>query len=49
VHEGRLVFAGEHLSDEYYVFMNGAAQTGRLAAELVAQQLQKAKGKIPQA
>jgi len=36
---GRLVFAGEHLSDEYYGFMNGAAQTGRLAAQFVCQQL----------
>ncbi len=35
VHAGRLVFAGEHLSEEYYGFMNGAAQTGRLAAQLV--------------
>lgn len=31
---GNLIFVGEHLSDEYYGFMNGAAQTGRLAAEL---------------
>lgn len=30
---GRLLFIGEHLSDEYYGYMNGAAQTGRLAAE----------------
>lgn len=30
-----LVFAGEHLSDEFYGYMNGAAQTGRLAAEVV--------------
>ncbi len=37
VHVGGLVFAGEHLSDEYYGFMNGAAQTGRLAAQLVQQ------------
>ena len=36
---GRLVFAGEHLSDEYYGFMNGAAQTGRLAAGVVLRQL----------
>lgn len=35
VHIGNLVFAGEHLSDEYYGYMNGAAQTGRLAAEVV--------------
>jgi monoamine oxidase len=33
---GNLVFAGEHLSDEFYGYMNGAAQTGRLAAEVVA-------------
>ena len=35
VNVDRLVFAGEHLSDEFYGFMNGAAQTGRLAAQLV--------------
>ncbi|KQN39576.1 hypothetical protein ASG37_08480 [Sphingomonas sp. Leaf407] len=29
---GRIVFAGEHLSDAYPGYMNGAAQTGRLAA-----------------
>jgi monoamine oxidase len=34
-----LVFAGEHLSDEFYGFMNGAAQTGRLAAEVVARKV----------
>jgi monoamine oxidase len=28
-----LFFAGEHLSDEFYGYMNGAAQTGRLAAQ----------------
>ncbi|HVL02549.1 MAG TPA: NAD(P)/FAD-dependent oxidoreductase, partial [Dongiaceae bacterium] len=27
----RLLLAGEHTSDDYYGFMNGAAQTGRLA------------------
>lgn len=35
VHVGNLVFAGEHLSDEFYGYMNGAAQTGRLAAAVV--------------
>ena len=30
-----LVFAGEHTSDDWYGFMNGAAQTGRLAATAV--------------
>ncbi|MFZ4677870.1 MAG: FAD-dependent oxidoreductase [Nodosilinea sp.] len=29
---GNLAFAGEPFSDEYYGYMNGAAQTGRLAA-----------------
>ena len=36
---GNLVFAGEHLSDEFYGFMNGAAQTGRLAAEIIASKI----------
>ncbi len=36
VQVGNLVFAGEHLSDAFSGFMNGGAQTGRLAAELVA-------------
>jgi len=39
VSAGRLVFAGEHLSDEFYGFMNGGAQTGRLAAQFVLQKL----------
>lgn len=33
---GGIAFAGEHLSHEHYGFMNGAAQTGRLAAEAIA-------------
>ncbi len=33
VRSGRIWFAGEHLSDAFYGFMNGAAQTGRLAAQ----------------
>jgi monoamine oxidase len=32
VHVDNLIFAGEHFSDEYYGYMNGGAQTGRLAA-----------------
>ena len=32
---GRILFAGEHLSDAYPGYMNGAAQTGRLAAEVI--------------
>lgn len=31
-----LVFAGEHFSDAWYGFMNGAAETGRLAAGYIA-------------
>lgn len=33
--EGRLYFAGEHCSFEFQGFMNGAAETGRLAAEAI--------------
>jgi monoamine oxidase len=36
---GSLIFAGEHLSDAYYGYMNGAAETGRLAAEEVLRQV----------
>jgi monoamine oxidase len=32
---GPIVFAGEHLSDAYPGYMNGAAQTGRMAAEAI--------------
>jgi len=32
---GRVQFAGEHLSDAYPGYMNGGAQTGRLAAEAI--------------
>ncbi len=32
---GPLVFAGEHLSDAWPGYMNGGAQTGRLAAQVV--------------
>jgi monoamine oxidase len=38
---GNLLFAGEHLSESFYGFMNGAAQTGRLAAESLLRQLGK--------
>lgn len=37
---GNLAFAGEHFSDAYYGFMNGGAETGRLAAELILRKLQ---------
>jgi monoamine oxidase len=36
---GNLAFAGEQFSDEFYGYMNGAAQTGRLAATAIAQRL----------
>jgi monoamine oxidase len=39
VYVDNLVFAGEHVSDEFYGYMNGGAQTGRLAAELVASKI----------
>lgn len=32
---GRVLFAGEHVSDAWVGFMNGGAQTGRLAAQAV--------------
>jgi monoamine oxidase len=32
---GRIFFAGEHLSDAYPGYMNGGAQTGRMAAEAI--------------
>jgi monoamine oxidase len=41
VHAGNLVFAGEHLSDAYYGFMNGAAETGRLAAQVVLNKIEE--------
>lgn len=40
VNVGNLAFAGEHLSDEFYGFINGAAQTGRLAAEVIMGRIQ---------
>ena len=39
VNVGNMIFAGEHLSDAFYGFMNGAAQTGRLAANLVLEKI----------
>jgi monoamine oxidase len=40
---GNLIFAGEHLSDEFYGFMNGGAQTGRLAAQVVVSRVNRQK------
>lgn len=37
----QLVLAGEHTSDAYYGFMNGAAQTGRLAANWIIEDMVK--------
>ena len=42
VHVGNLVFAGEHLSDAYSGYMNGAAETGRLAAQVVLNKIEEA-------
>lgn len=39
VNVGNLIFAGEHLSGEFAGYMNGAAQTGRLAAEVILHKL----------
>jgi monoamine oxidase len=36
---GNMYFAGEHTSAEFGGFMNGAAETGRVAAELVAKRV----------
>ncbi len=47
VRVGNLAFAGEHLSDAYYGFMNGAAQTGRLAAASIAGLIADARGLRP--
>lgn len=38
---GQLYFAGEHVSREFQGYMNGAAQTGRIAAEAVAANITK--------
>jgi monoamine oxidase len=35
------VFAGEHLSDAYYGYMNGGAETGRLAAQVVLRRIER--------
>jgi monoamine oxidase len=49
VHVGNLVFAGEHLSDAFSGFMNGAAETGRLAANVVLRRLRQAERPLPEA
>jgi monoamine oxidase len=45
VNAGNVIFAGEHLSDAYYGFMNGGAQTGRLAAKLALGKIAAASSK----
>ncbi len=44
VSAGNLIFSGEHLSDAFYGFMNGGAQTGRLAAELAVGKITRRAG-----
>ena len=39
---GPLLFAGEWLSDAFPGYMNGAVQTGRIAAEAVLAELRAA-------
>jgi monoamine oxidase len=39
VRDGYIFFAGEQTSEEYYGFMNGAAETGRLAAAAVVRHI----------
>jgi monoamine oxidase len=43
VNAGNLIFAGEHLSDSSYGFMEGGAQTGRLAAGLALEKIAAAR------
>lgn len=39
VRVGNLLFAGEQVSDAFYGFMNGGAETGRLAAESIIREV----------
>ena len=38
---GTMLFAGEHCSVDFGGFMNGAAETGKMAADAVVEMLQK--------
>lgn len=38
---GNPVLAGEQLSDAFFGFMNGAAETGRLAATAIVRRIQR--------
>ena len=42
---GNIFFAGEHCSSNFQGFMNGAAETGRMAAESIINKLNKKKPK----
>ncbi|MDZ4871542.1 MAG: hypothetical protein CLLPBCKN_000930 [Chroococcidiopsis cubana SAG 39.79] len=48
VNVGNLIFAGEHVSDEFSGYMNGGAQTGRLAAATVLERIQAQQKVMPQ-
>jgi monoamine oxidase len=41
VTQEQLIFAGEQFSSDYYGYMNGGAQTGRLAVQYLLEHLQK--------
>lgn len=43
---GNILFAGEHVSSEFQGYMNGAAQTGRLAAWAIAEKIGVIKATI---
>ena len=45
---GPVVFAGEHLSDAFPGYMNGGAQTGRLAAAAILAGLETAVEAAPE-
>lgn len=49
VHVGNLVFAGEHLSEAFFGFMNGAAETGRLAANVVLRRIRETERPLREA
>jgi monoamine oxidase len=39
---GDVYFAGEHCSVDFQGYMNGAAETGRVAAETILEKVKKA-------
>ncbi|MBS1914822.1 MAG: FAD-dependent oxidoreductase [Bacteroidetes bacterium] len=46
---GNIYFAGEHVSRDFQGYMNGGAQTGRVAAENIAGKIKKEAAKKPEA